>query len=323
MQFSSIKDILHNSQRTFYALRLDDGARRPDGTPAFELKAHGLDIAERDGVLASVGSTYSRENDVIVDGTTRPGVRLVTFAPILKHGLFPLSEILAELLDVSEQGVGGPVEIEFAVNLATDQEPAEFALLQLRPLAFEREMAALDLGDADPGTLLCWSDAVLGHGRLDDLHDVIVVDSARFGAARSQEIAAEIGQLNAELVGRDTPYLLVAVGRLGSSEPTLGVPVVWDQINGARAIVEAGFRDFKVTPSQGSHFFQHLMTSRVGYFTVNAEAGEGAIDWSWLAAQPALSDRSSVRHLRFAAPLSVRMNGKDHRGIIVKPRFTL
>ncbi|HEX5069240.1 MAG TPA: PEP/pyruvate-binding domain-containing protein [Vicinamibacterales bacterium] len=319
IQFSSVQDILHNSQRTFYALRLDDEARRPDGTPAFELKAHALDVAERDGVLGSVGSTYSPENDVIFDGTTRPGVRLVTFAPVLKHGLFPLAEILAELLDVSEQGVGGPVELEFAVNLATGQAPAEFALLQLRPLAFEREMATLDLGAADPGAVLCWSDTVLGHGRLDDLHDAVVVDSARFGAARSQEIAAEIGRLNAELARSHTPYLLIVVGRLGSSEPTLGVPVVWDQIAGARAIVEAGFRDFKVTPSQGSHFFQHLMTFRVGYFTVNAEAGEGAIDWEWLGAQPARSDRCGVRHLRFAAPFSVRMNGKDHRGIIVKP----
>jgi CheY-like chemotaxis protein len=319
IQFSSVRDVLHNSQRTFYALRLDDAARRDDGTPAFELKAHGLDVAERDGVLASVGSTYSPENDVVVDGTTRPGVRLVTFAPILKHGLFPLAEILADVLEVSEQGVGGPVELEFAVNLAGRDGPAEFALLQLRPLAFEREMAALDLGAVDPAALLGWSDAVLGHGRLDDLHDIVVVDSARFGAARSQEIAAEIGRLNAELAGAGRPYLLIAVGRLGSSEPTLGVPVVWDQINGARAIVEAGFRDFKVTPSQGSHFFQHLMTFRVGYFTVNPEAGEGSIDWAWLAAQPARSERSSVRHLRLSAPLSVRMNGKDHRGVIVKP----
>ena len=160
---------------------------------------------------------------------------------------------------------------------------------------------------------------MLGHGRLDDLYDAVVVDSARFGVTRSQEIAAEIGRLNAQLEAGATPYLLIVVGRLGSSEPTLGVPVVWDQIAGARAIVEAGFRDFKVTPSQGSHFFQHLMTFRVGYFTVNPEAGEGFVDWAWLASQPALSDQHAVRHLRFASPLSVRMNGKDHRGVIVKP----
>jgi len=282
------------------------------------LRQHGLDVAERDGVLASVGSTYSPENDVIFDGTTRPGVRLVSFAPVLKHGLFPLAELVSALLEVSEQGVGGPVELEFAANLADRHFPAEFALLQLRPLAFARETADLAIDDGKPEARLAESNAVLGHGRLDDIRDIVVVDSARFGAVRSQEIAAEIGRLNAELVSTGRPYLLVVVGRLGSSEPTLGVPVVWDQISGARVIVEAGFRDFKVTPSQGSHFFQHLMTFRVGYFTVNPEAGEGTVDWAWLAAQPARSERSSVRHLRLDTPLSVRMSGKEHRGVILK-----
>ena len=128
---------------------------------------------------------------------------------------------------------------------------------------------------------------MLGHGRMDDLRDIVVVDSHRFGAARSQEIAAEIGRLNAELDAEGRPYLLICVGRLGSSEPTLGVPVTWNQIAGARVIVEAGFHDFKVTPSQGTHFFQNLMTAGVGYFTVNPEVGEGFLDWEWLAAQRA------------------------------------
>jgi len=318
IQFSSVRDVLQNSQRTFYALRLDDAGRN-DGLHRFELEQHGLEVAEADGVLAAVGSTYSPENEAVFDGISRPGVRLVSFAPILKHGVFPLAEVLERLLDLSEQGVGGPVELEFAANLAGDGRVAEFAVLQLRPLAFTRETAALDVEAADPSALVCRSDAVLGHGRVDDLYDAVVVDSARFGVTRSQEIAAEIGRLNAQLGAAAKPYLLIVVGRLGSSEPKLGVPVVWDQIAGARAIVEAGFRDFKVTPSQGSHFFQHLMTFRVGYFTVNPEAGEGFVDWAWLAAQPALSDQHAVRHLRFASPLSVRMNGKDHRGVIVKP----
>ena len=319
IQFSSVQDVLQNSQRTFYALRLDDADEELEGGPRFDLQQYGLEVAERDGVLAAVGSTYSPENDAIFDGISRPGVRLVSFAPILKHGLFPLGELLARLLEISEQGVGSPVELEFAANLGGNGRPTEFALLQLRPLAFARETAALDLDVGDPESLMCRSDAVLGHGHLDDLRDIVVVDSARFGATRSQEIAAEIGRLNAALVAAGAPYLLIVVGRLGSSEPTLGIPVVWGQIAGARAIVEAGFRDFKVTPSQGSHFFQHLMTFRVGYFTVNPEAGEGFIDWAWLADQPALSDRCAVRHLRFASPLSVRMNGKDHRGVMVKP----
>jgi CheY-like chemotaxis protein len=317
IQFSSVRDVLQNSQRTFYALRMDSADRRAPG-PSFDLHQYGLETAEVDGVLAAVGSTYSPENDAIFDGISRPGVRLVSFAPILKHGLFPLAELIAEVLDASEQGVGGPVELEFAANLGDETNRPEFALLQVRPLSFSRDTAELDLSVDDPATILCESEAVLGHGRIDDLRDIVVLDSARFGATRAKEIATEIGRLNTELVAAGTPYLLVVVGRLGSSEPTLGVPVVWDQIAGARAIIEAGFHDFKVTPSQGSHFFQHLMTFRVGYFTVNPEAGEGRVDWDWLAAQPALSEHASVRHIRLDAPLSVRMNGRDHRGVILK-----
>ena len=318
MQFSSVQDVLRNSQRMFYALTLDDDGPA-GGRTEFELQPFGLDVAERDGALAASGSTYSPENDAIFDGISRPGVRLVSFAPILKHEVFPLAAILRVLLEIGEQGTGGPVEIEFAANVAVPYgQPAEFAVLQIRPLAIARELAELELGRDDPSALVCDSDAVLGHGRV-ELHDVVMIDSQRFGAHRSQEIATEIGRLNAELNAAGRPYLLIAVGRIGSSEPTLGVPVGWNQIDGARVMVEAGFRDFKVTPSQGSHFFQHLMTLRVGYFTVNPEAGEGFLDWDWLAAQPAVSERSGVRHLRFGAPVVVKMNGKEHRGVIVKP----
>jgi hypothetical protein len=322
MQFSSVDDVLGNSQRSFYALRLEAAdAGSPRADQRFDLEQYGLDTAERDGALAAVGSTYSPENDAVFDGISRPGVRLVSFAPILKHDVFPLAEILTLLLEIGERGTGGPVEIEFAVNIAVPRgRPAEFAFLQLRPLALARELAELDLGRHTRASLVCQSDAVLGHGRIDDLRDVIVVDSPRFDAARSQEIAAEIGRLNASLAASHVPYLLIVVGRLGSREPTLGVPVTWDQISGARAIVEAGFRDFKVAPSQGSHFFQHLMALRIGYFTVNPEAGEGFVDWDWLAAQPARSERAGVRHVRVAQPLVVKMNGKDHRGVIVKPQ---
>jgi CheY-like chemotaxis protein len=320
VQFSSVEDVLRNSQRMFYALRLDDARPRGDGQYALELRQYGLETAERDGALAAIGSTYSPENDAVFDGISRPGVRLVSFAPVLKHGVFPLAEILSLVLEIGEHGTGGPVEIEFAADINVPHgHPPEFACLQLRPVAPSRELGEVDLGRYDREAVLCQSDAVLGHGREDAVRDVVALDSNRFGAAQSQEIAAEIGRLNAELQAEGRPYLLICVGRLGSREPTLGVPVTWGQIAGARVIVEAGFRDFKVTPSQGSHFFQNLMTAGVGYFTVNPEAGEGMLDWTWLAAQPARSERAGVRHVRLATPLAITMNGMEHRGVIVKP----
>jgi hypothetical protein len=148
---------------------------------------------------------------------------------------------------------------------------------------------------------------------------VVVVDMQRFDRRRTREIAQAVAQFNADLVGARRPYLLVGVGRWGSADPFLGVPVTWDQIAGARAIVEAGFADIRVTPSQGSHFFQNLAAGNIGYFTVNPDIGEGFVDWAWLAAQPAVTETEFVRHLHFDVPLQIAINGRTHTGSVAKP----
>jgi hypothetical protein len=159
---------------------------------------------------------------------------------------------------------------------------------------------------------------VLGNGTI-ELSNLVMVDFERFERSASRTVAQDIARYNAELTAEEKPYLLIGVGRWGSADPWLGIPVAWEQIAGARVIVESGFRDFRVTPSQGSHFFQNLTSFQVGYFTVNAEVGEGFVRWEWLAAQPAVSQRGSVRHLRFDAPLVVRMDGRRNQGVIFKP----
>jgi CheY-like chemotaxis protein len=319
LQFSSVKVALKNSQRQFHALQLDDPGAEWTGEDG-RVPHFGLDAAETDGVLGMVASTYSRENDAIYDGLSRHGVRLISFAPILKHAMFPLSDILIELLEIGERGTSAPVEVEFAVDLpSTPGEPATFGFLQLRPLALAREAAELAITDADRESAICHSVSVLGNGRLDSIHDLIVVDFHRFERTRSQDVAQDVARFNRRLVAENVPYVLIGVGRWGSSEPLLGIPVTWDQIAGARAIVEAGFRDFTVTPSQGTHFFQNLTSSDVGYFTVNPDAGEGFVDWAWLSAQPAVDEATCVRHLRFDHPVVVKMNGKTNQGVILKP----
>jgi hypothetical protein len=213
-----------------------------------------------------------------------------------------------------------PAEIEFATCLSADpNQPHEFGFLQMRPLVLARETENLDLDEADAGTLLCRSSRVMGNGTIDTIQDIVVVDFHRFDRSGSRAAAEEIARFNRELQAEQRPYLLIGVGRWGSTDPWLGIPVSWDQISGARVIVESGFRDFRVTPSQGSHFFQNLTSFQVGYFTVNADVGEGSIDWEWLAAQPATSERSFVRHLRLPSPLVVKMNGRKNQGLIVKP----
>jgi hypothetical protein len=283
-------------------------------------QAFDLACAEADGTLATVGSTYSPENEAVYDGLSRPGARLVTFAPVLKHGAFPLPEVLATLMEAGELGMGTPVEIEFAVSLAASAGgQSEFGFVQMRPLALMRETEALEIGEVGKGTLLCRSQRVLGNGRLEGIQDLVVVDFQRFERAKSREAAAEIARLNATLVASRTPYALVGVGRWGSRDPWLGIPVTWDQVAGASVIVEAGLRDRTVTPSQGTHFFQNLTSFNVGYFTVNPETGDGEVDWAWLDAQPPLSSASHVRHIRLERPLLVLMNGKRNEGVILKP----
>jgi hypothetical protein len=238
---------------------------------------------------------------------------------MLKLGLFPLAPILEVLVRAGEDALGNPVEIEFAVRLPRGEEPAEFGFLQIRPLTLARDHQDLEIADVDPAQLLCRSSKVLGNGRIENLHDIVVVDSHRFERSRSQEVGKAVAHFNASINAENRPYLLIGVGRWGSNDPWLGIPVEWDEISGARAIVEAGFRDIRVTPSQGSHFFQNLTAFQVGYFTVNPDAGDGSIDWEWLATQAAVEEQECVRHLHFSHPLRVIMNSKLSQGLIFKP----
>jgi hypothetical protein len=319
VQFSSVEDILTNSQTEFWALELHGS---PEGRPGhWHERRFSLDAAESDGTLRAVASTYSRDNHAIYDGVSRPGARIVTFAPMLKHGTFPLAEILDVLVRAGEDALGNPVEIEFAVRLPEQAGPvtAEFGFLQIRPLTLASDGEDLAVDDVQPEQLICQSSKVLGNGRIENLHDVVVVDSQRFERSRSQEVATAVARLNRRLNEENRPYLLIGVGRWGSTEPWLGIPVEWDEISGARVIVEAGFRDFRVTPSQGSHFFQNLTAFQIGYFTVNPDAGEGSVDWQWLTEQAALEEEGCVRHLQFAEPMRVVMNSRTSQGVIFKP----
>ncbi len=317
-QFSSVEEILANAQSEFWALELNGAAGDRQGH--WHERRFSLDAAESDGTLQAVASTYSRDNHAVYDGVSREGTRIVTFAPMLKYGTFPLAEILDLLVRAGEDALGNPVEIEFAVRLPQqDAQVAEFAFLQIRPLTLARDTEDLALDDVQPARLLCTSSKVLGNGRIENLYDVVVVDSQRFERSRSQQVADAVSRFNLLLNEQNRPYLLIGVGRWGSTDPWLGIPVEWDEISGARAIVEAGFRDLRVTPSQGSHFFQNLTAFQVGYFTVNPDAGEGSVDWQWLTEQPAVGEQGCVRHLQFTDPIRVIMNSRTSQGVIFKP----
>jgi hypothetical protein len=321
LQFFSTKETLKNAQQSFYALDLTTG-HASDGSidPAAFVRLYDLDKAEEDQTLFHVGSTYSPDDDTVHDGVSRSGRRVVTFAPILKHRIFPLPEILELVLDMGAWGIGTPVEIEFAVNLSVPHgRPKEFAFLQIRPLVLSYELEELDVEKIDQNDLICHSTQVLGNGVVTGIHDIIVVDIHRYDRGKSREVAQEVSALNAKLVAQKRPYVLIGVGRWGSLDHWLGIPVTWDQIAGAAAIVESGFKDLNVTPSQGSHFFQNLTSFRVGYFTVNSFVNLGFIDWEWLLAQPPVEQREYTAHLSFEQPITVKINGHKNKGVIFKP----
>ncbi len=330
-----LQEFLRATQTRFYALAMTVGAQSAEGGAqagpsllpsalcplrsgiederivAFDLRA-----AEEDGTLHWVASTYSAENDALYDGISRAGTRVVTFAPILRHRLIPLAEAIEELCRVGGRGIGTPVEIEFAVDLSGATK--KLGVLQMRPLVLSREMDELNLAGIPAGRLLCQSDQVLGHGVIRDLRDIVVVGVDTFERSRSHDAAREVAKLNARLLAENRGYLLIGPGRWGSLDPLLGIPVRWEQINGARAIVEADFRDLSVDPSQGSHFFQNLTAFEVGYFSVSPRVRDSFVDWQWLADQRAIHETPLVRHIRLEQGVTVKMNGRERKGVIVK-----
>lgn len=316
----SLDDFLENSQRDFYALRLDDRTVSTFETHDMKIEKFDLMTSENDGTLSSVASTYSAENQVIYDGISRGGTRIITFAPVLNNKVFPLAQILELLLDMGQWGMGTPVEIEFAVNMSVSADrQKEFGLLQMRPLVLNRELEELNVDTIDPKQIICQSQKVLGNGLVDDIYDIVIVDYHKFDRAKSFEVAKEVSLFNSQLISENRPYILIGVGRWGSLDPWLGIPVAWDQIAGAKAIVETSFKDLVVTPSQGSHFFQNLTSFMVGYFTVNLHNSDGFLDWEWLLNAPAIQERNTTRHIRFDKPIVIKMNGHRNMGVILKP----
>jgi len=315
-QMSSPRSALANSQSEFLALDLSRSESMPDLDEACHLTTQDLSRAERDGALEALGATYSPENDVIYDTIYRPGVRLVNFAGILKHDRFPLAELLVHLLELFEDGMGAPIELEFAVCLPYDDRPAEFAALELRPLVGLSVDMKVSLNGLHGDRALVDAKA-MGHGVMGPISDVIYILPEKLNQAHALEIAREIELLNRRLTKAQRRFLLIGPGRWGSADPWLGVPVDWSQVSGAGAIVEIELPQTGVDPSQGSHFFHNLTSEKVGYFCVNPRRKNHRLDLDWLESLPFESERWGVRHARLSQPIEARIDGRRGRGVVV------
>ncbi len=317
---TDVQSILDGMQRVFYAvdLKIKDSifeAEKLDSVRAFDISE-----AEKDGTLNYVASTYSYENNAIYDGTSRPGLRIFSLAPMLKYKTFAIAEILDGILEIGAWGMGAPVEIEFAVNLRrTPNDKHEFALLQMRPLVVDYEKEELELKNYKKKDLICRSENALGNGIIRGIKDIVYVKLEEFSRAKTNEVARELAKLNSKLVAKKKKYALIALGRIGTKDPWLGIPVTWEQISGARAIVESNFQDMYVEPSQGSHFFHNLTSFKVGYFTVDPFRNHGFLNWDWLSSLPKKREMKYVAHVELDKPILVKINGRTNEGVILKP----
>lgn len=319
-QFASVKDMLNFSQKEFYAIAMNHVASVAFLEEDQYLVRLGLDAAEKDGVLQYLASTYSIANDQVYDGITQEGPRIVNFAHILKNEIFPLAKLLSTLLSLGQEAMGNPVEIEFAATFAAATIfPAQFSVLQIRPLVVHDELVPIDLDERKRESALCFSEKVLGNGRIENIRDIVFVKRDGFDMSQTPKIAQEIGKINKSLREEKRPYLLIGPGRWGSSDPWLGIPVKWNQISNAKVIVEAHLAGIFIDPSQGSHFFQNLTSLRIGYFTVPANAELGFVDWSWLDAAKAETQAQYIKHVRLNHPLVVQMDGRKGLGMVIKP----
>ncbi|MBM4170239.1 MAG: histidine kinase, partial [Ignavibacteria bacterium] len=320
LQFATIEDTMNYSPKEFYALSMNDGSAKEVLEEESLLKTYNLSEAFKDGTLDYTGSTYSMDNNTIYDGIDREGINLFTMAPILKQKVFPLPEILELLLEMGSWGTGSLVEIEFAVNFQVPEgKPKEFALLQMRPLVISHEIEELDINAMAEEELICSSDQVLGHGVINNIKDIVCVDIGKFDRKHTREVAKEISQFNAKLLGERTPYLLIGVGRWGTLDPWLGIPVTWENINGAKTIIESNFSDLNVAPSQGSHFFQNLTSFKIGYFTIDEFNDLGFLDWKWLMEQHFAEHKTFTSHIKLENPITIKINGQVSKGVIIKP----
>lgn len=319
-QFSTVDDILGHAQRSFYALRMDRDADDPH--ERFRLERYTVQDADTDGTLSAVASTYSPQNHTITPGVGREGVRVVTFANILQHRLFPLPELVNELLTLGSQGMSSPVEIEFAVNLAQERgEPDEFACLQIRPMVVAREAIDLDYASEDPHRIVGLSHHALGNGRFEGIQDIVYIDPAHYDRSQSAKVAGEVAEINAMLVKQSRRCLLIGPGRWGSSDPWLGIPVKWGQISAAEVVVETAMPGHSVEPSEGTHFFHNMTAFRMGYMAINPGPGpqSGRMDWAWLNQQGIVREASNgLRWVHTQHPLEILIDGRRHCGIIIR-----
>ena len=319
LQTSELEKALRETQTQFYALDTAHVGQDFQVDDGFNILKLGVKSAETDGSLQYIASTYDPYNQMMRDGLYDGGRKVISFCNVLQHDVFPLAPIMQMAMNYGAESMRCPVEIEFACDINADRT-GEFYLLQIRPIVDSKQMLDEDIVAIADERCLLRSHNSLGHGIMDDVFDVVYVKTnASFTAKNNPAIVGEIEKLNEQFLSRDQGYVLIGPGRWGSSDPWLGIPVKWPQISGAKVIVETTLNNYRIDPSQGTHFFQNLTSFGVGYFTIDEVGGSGLFRQDVLDAMPAVEETTYVRHVRFDAPLRILMDGQKQEGVVLFP----
>ncbi|MCK4630214.1 MAG: phosphoenolpyruvate synthase [Bacteroidales bacterium] len=320
LQLSTPELALRESQKEFYALDLNMDSFVPSTDDGVNILSLPVREAKNDNTLKWVASTFDFENSILRNGYSGSGKPVITFSNILEHNSFPLAEILKDILETGQSQMNNPIEIEFAVNMDTPEgSPKEFSFLQIRPIVSDEQFDSIILDDVKSEDTLIISDSALGNGVLKGIRDLVYVKPGAFDASFNEKIADDIDKLNTKFAGEGKNYILTGPGRWGSTDHWLGIPTKWTQISQARVIVESGLKNYRIDPSQGTHFFQNLTSFRVGYFTINPFMDDGYYDIKFLDSMEAVYEDDFIRHIKFTDPLLIVVDGKNRKGVIFKP----
>jgi hypothetical protein len=320
--FSTPEMILENTQRELYILNTKKQFNVLSKNDSATLQKISISDISKDGSLINITSTYDKDDGIIRDSYSETEPHLITFAGILKYDVFPLATIIEDILNAGQKSMGCPIEIEFAVNFDPEEKKKPiFAIIQIRPLLISHEHAHItwEKEDSYKDNVFIYSTRALGNGVIDTIKDIVYVPPHTFDSAHTVEIARQIGEINDYLSKNNTQYMLVGPGRWGTQDIWLGIPVVWSEISNVKILVETALKNFNIKPTQGTHFFQNIISKGIGYINTTLNPKESRIDWDWLNAQKPKKQLKFVRHVTFSNSFVIKLDGRTGSALIIKP----
>ena len=320
LQTSTVEQVMTETQKQMFALNLNPEKFKTSIDDAVNLEHLDISDCEKFRNLKYVVSTFDIENQRMVDSAYPKGPRFVTFAQMLKYKTFPLAEIVQDLLDIAAREMKCGVEIEFAADLDRGGDPdklPKFQVLQIRPISVDSRNVDVNWDEIDTSGAMLKSDSALGTGWIKGVHDVIYLKKDAFDTQKTTAMGRELTAINTRMRSEGKNYVLIGFGRWGSSIPSLGVPVQWSNISEAKVIVECSLEDFRVDPSQGTHFFQNLTSFNAGYINVDPYGiKDDVMDFTELDKLPAVEETEYLRHVRFDRELEICIDGRNSKAFI-------